>query len=164
VQLLLSLLLAVAPGLFVQSGDSLVVELAGRSVVLRSAELAMMPRDTVQWPYHGTPHSYSGVRVIVVLRRVGVPIDSLKGRDLTKRVVIEAADRYRAVFTLAEIAPGLGGREVLLADSEDGHPLPSNVGPWRLVVPGDGSGARGVRQVAALPVRDEPQSSGQPSN
>ena len=154
--LLVSLLIAIAPWGPAASNDSVVVEVAGRTTVVSAADLAALPRDTVQWSYHGTPHAYAGVRLIVLLRRAGVPIDSLKGADLTKRVVVEAADRYRAVFTLAEIAPGLGGRMVLLADEEDGHPLTAAIGPWRLVVPADGSGARGVRQVTALRVLDEP--------
>ena len=154
--LMMSLLLAMAPSITAAANDSVVIEVAGRTTVLRAADLAALPRDTVQWAYHGTPHAYAGVRLIVLLQRAGVPIDSLKGADLTKRVVVEAADHYRAVFTLAEIAPGLGARMVLLADQEDGHPLTSAVGPWRLVVPADGSGARGVRQVTALRVRDEP--------
>ena len=153
--LLLSLLLVLAPPQLPAS-DSLLVEVAGRAIVLSGGDVAALPRDSVQWAYHGTPHWYSGVRLTVVLRRAGVPVDSLKGHDLTKRVVVEAADRYRAVFALAEIAPGIGSREVLLADREDGRTLPPPVGPWRLVVPADGSGARGVRQVVALSVRDEP--------
>ena len=152
---LLSLLLVLAPPQG-PAGDSLLVDLPGRSVVLEARDLAALPRDSVQWAYHGTAHWYVGVRLIAVLRRVGVPVDSLKGHDLAKRVVVEAADHYRVVFSLAEIAPGLGAREVLLADREDGRALPPPVGPWRLVVPADGSGARGVREVVALRVRDEP--------
>ncbi len=150
------LLLTTVSGSHAQANDSLIVEVAGRATVLRSSDLSALPRDSAQWAYHGTPHWYAGVRLVALLRRVGVPIDSLKGRDLTKRVVVVAADGYRAVFTLAEVAPGLGAREVLLADREDGHALPAPVGPWRLVVPADVSGARGVRQVVGLRVRDEP--------
>ncbi len=150
------LLLALAPARALAQGDSLLVEAAGRVTVLRAADLSLLPRDSARWDYHGTPHTYAGVRLVALLRRAGVPMDSLHGRDLTKRVVVEAADRYRAVFALAEIAPGIGSREVLLADREDGRPLADGVGPFRLVVPEDGSGARGVRQVVALRVRDEP--------
>ena len=155
-QLLISMLLALAPWLPSQPGDSLIVEVAGRTTVLRAPDIAALPRDSVQWTTHGVTHRYAGVRLIDVLRRVGVPIDSLKGRDLTRRVVVEAADHYRAVFALAEIAPGLGSREVLVADREDGGPLAPTAAPWRLAVPADGSGGRGVRQVVALRVRDEP--------
>lgn len=150
------LLLALTPGLAAASGDSLLVEVSGHIAVLHEADLAALPRDSVRWDYHGTPHTYAGVRLVVLLRRAGVPMDSLRGRDMTKRVVVEAADRYRAVFALAEVAPGIGDREVLVADREDGHPLADGVGPFRLVVPGDAGGMRDVRQVVALRVRDEP--------
>ena len=152
----LAALLAFAPCASSTAGDSILIDVAGRVMVLRSADLAALPRDSAAWAYHGTRHAYAGVRLVVLLRRAGVPIDSLHGRDLTRRIVVEAADRYRAVFTLAEVAPGIGDRDVLLADREDGQPLAADVGPLRLVVPGDGSGARAVRQVVALRVRDEP--------
>jgi DMSO/TMAO reductase YedYZ molybdopterin-dependent catalytic subunit len=156
VHLLLWLILSLAHGMPTGPGDSLVVEVSGRVTVLHQADLAALPRDSARWSYHGVAHVYAGVRLVAVLRWVGLPMDTLRGADLTKRVVVEAADRYRTVFTLAEIAPGIGSRDVLLADEEDDHPLPAAVGPWRLVVPADGSGARGVRQVVALRVRDEP--------
>ena len=149
-------LLALSRGFVATPGDSLVLEVGARVEVLRAADIAALPHDTVRWDYHGTPHVYSGVSLLVLLRHVGVPIDSLRGRDMTKRVVVEAADGYRAVFAMAEVAPGIGARVVLLADREDGQPLPDAVGPFRLVVPGDGGGMRGVRQVVALRVRDEP--------
>jgi len=150
------LLLAALPAPGAATGDSLVIETAGHVTVLRQADLAALPRDSLRWDYHGTPHVYAGVRLDVLLRRAGVPMDSLRGRDMTRRVVVEAVDRYRAVFALAEVAPGIGEREVLVADREDGRPLPEGVGPFRLVVPGDKGGMRAVRQVAAVRVRDEP--------
>jgi hypothetical protein len=154
--LLTPMLLAVTSGVLAPAGDSLLVEVAGRVTVLHAAELAQLPRDSVRWDYHGTPHTYSGIWLTVLLRRTGVPIDTLRGPNLTRRLVVEASDGYRAVFTLAELAPGLGSRDVLLADREDGHPVSDAVGPLRLVAPGDGAGARSVRQVIALRVRDEP--------
>jgi DMSO/TMAO reductase YedYZ molybdopterin-dependent catalytic subunit len=156
VYLLMALLLAATPGLAAPAGDSLVIEVAGHVTVMKQADLMRLPRDTVTWSHHGTPHTYVGVRVTDLLRRLGVPVDTLRRADMTKRLVVEAADGYRAVFTLAEMAPGLGEREVLLVDREDGQPLPPEVGPLRLVVPQDGSGARSVWHVIALRVRDEP--------
>ncbi len=146
---------------FVQSSsgsaaDSLAIDVAGQVTIAQAAELAALPHDSVRWSDHGTPHTYAGIRLITLLRRAGIPIDNLRGPNLTKRVVVEAADGYRAVFSLAEIAPGIGSRDVLVADQQDGQPLAAAVGPRRLIVPGDGSGARSVRQVIALRVRDEP--------
>ena len=99
---------------------------------------------------------YRGVRLTDLLKLVGIPIDSAHGPFLTRRVVIEGADRYRAVFTLAEVAPKVGARVVLVANQQDGQPLPAAAGQLRLIVPADGGGARSVRQVIALRVRDEP--------
>ncbi len=154
--LLALLLLWSTPGVMAGPGDSLVIMTPARTAVVHADQFAALPHDSVRWDYHGAAHTYSGVRLVVLLRGAGLPIDSLKGRDLTKRVVVEASDGYRTVFALAEVAPGIGSREILVADREDGRPLPVAAGPFRLVVPGDGSGARGVRQVVALRVRDEP--------
>jgi hypothetical protein len=154
--LLASLLLAVAPRLAAPPADSLMIEVAGHVMVLHAAELAALPRDSVRWTEHGALHTFAGIRLTDLLRHVGVPIDSLRGADLTKRVVVEAADRYRAVFALAEIVPGIGSRVALVADLQDGQPLPAAAGPLRLIVPADGKGSRSVRQVIALRVRDEP--------
>jgi DMSO/TMAO reductase YedYZ molybdopterin-dependent catalytic subunit len=154
--MIIALLLAAPLRLPAPASDSLLIEVAGRVTIVRAADLRNFPRETVTWPYHGTPHTYAGVRITVLLQRAGVSMDTLRGADLTKRVVVEAADGYRAVFTLAELAPGLGSREVLLADQQDGHPLSQEAGPLRLVVPQDGRGARSVRQVIAIRVRDEP--------
>jgi hypothetical protein len=153
--LLASLLLAVAPSLSAPPADSLLIEVDGRLTVVRSADFAALPRDSIRWSDHGTSHMYGGVRLTDLLKLVGIPIDSAHGPFLTKRVVIEAADRYRAVFALAEIAPKVGARVVLVADRQDGQPLPATTGPLRLIVPADGGGARSVRQVIALRVRDE---------
>jgi hypothetical protein len=153
---LFALLLALPPGIFGPPSDSLILELGGRATVWHTGELAQLPRDSVRWSDNGTVHTYRGVWLVTLLRRAGLPMDTLRGPNLTKRVVVEAADGYRAVFTLAELAPGLGSRGVLIADRQDGEPLPGAVGPFRLIVPGDGSGARAVRQVTAFRVRDEP--------
>jgi DMSO/TMAO reductase YedYZ molybdopterin-dependent catalytic subunit len=162
VHLLLSLLLLAAPPQTSTPGvDSLVIDVAGRMVVLQAADLAPLPRDTVRASFHGGPTlTYSGVRLADVLRLAGVPIDSLHGPQLIRRVLIEAADGYRALFSLVELAPGLGDRVVIVADRLDGQPLPATEGPWRLLVPGDGGHARWVRQVTALRVLDEGPTSG----
>lgn len=155
--LLASLLLSFAPGISAPPAESLLVDVAGRVRIVHAAELAALPRDSVRWASeHGPSHMYVGVRLSDLLRYVGVPLDSLRGPDLTKRLVVEAADRYRVVFALGELAPGIGARMVLVADKQDGQPLSEAAGPLRIVVPADGKGARCVRQVIALRVRDEP--------
>ena len=135
--------------------DSLLVEVAGQVTVLRAADLAGLPRDTARTTFPGgATLTYTGVKLTDVLRRVGVPVDTLRGPAKVTRVLVEAADGYRALFSLAELSPSFGGRHVLLADQVDGHPLPANEGPWRLAAAGDGDEhGRWVRQVAAIRVR-----------
>jgi DMSO/TMAO reductase YedYZ molybdopterin-dependent catalytic subunit len=157
VHLVLALLLAAPPQAPAPATDSLLVDVAGRVVVLHAADLAPLSRDTVRASFHGGPTlTYSGVRLADVLRLAGVPIDSLHGPQLVRRVLVEAADGYRALFSLVELAPGLGDRVVIVADRLDGEPLPATEGRWRLLVPGDGGHARWVREVTALRVLDEP--------
>lgn len=135
--------------------DSLLVEVAGRVTVIRAADLAGLPRDTARTSIHGGPTlTYTGVKLTDVLRRVGIATDSLRGPALVTRVLVEAADGYRVVFSLPELAPGFGERRVVLVDRLDGQPLPGNEGPWRLAAVGDaGEHARWVRQVVAIRVR-----------
>jgi DMSO/TMAO reductase YedYZ molybdopterin-dependent catalytic subunit len=157
VPIVISLLLLAAP-LRTPAADSLLIEVAGRVVVLRAADLAALPRDSIRASFHGGPsHTYGGVPLRHVLRLAGVATDSLHGPQLTQRLLIEAADGYRVVFSVGELAPSLGNTLVIVADRVDGQPLPSAEGPWRLLVPGDGEHARWVRQVTAIRVRaDEP--------
>jgi hypothetical protein len=67
-------------------------------------------------------------------------------------IVVEAADGYRCVFSVAEVDEKLTGRKVVLVDRRDGKPLDAKEGPLRLVVPDDSRPARWVRQVATIRV------------
>jgi hypothetical protein len=153
VNLLVALLLALPPA--GRAPDSLLLEVGGRVTVLRVADLAGLPRDTARTTFHnGTTVIFTGVRLTDVLRRFGVPTDTLRGPALVTRVLVEAADGYRVVFSLAELAPAYGANRVLLVDQADGHPLPANEGPWRLAATGDASEhSRWIWQVIAIRVR-----------
>lgn len=134
--------------------ESLIVDLPGRTVVLRAAELRQLPSDTARRRFHDGPtHLFAGPRLIDILRSVGVNVDSVRGRDLNQRVVLEAADGYRLVLSLGELAPGLGALTALVATTQDGQPLPAQYGPLQLIVPGDRHNARNIRQVVRLRIR-----------
>jgi hypothetical protein len=75
-----------------QRSDSLFLEAGGRVTVLRQADLAGLPRDTVRAPFRRGPVlTYTGVRLPDLLRRAG-------GRPLP-----EAEGPFRL------LAPGDGG-------------------------------------------------------
>lgn len=117
------------------------------------AALRRLPSDTIRaTPHHGDPIVFRGVRLAELLRRSGIPIDSLRGPRLAWTVIAKAADGYRVAFSMAELAPGLGVTDAWLAYEEAGGPLPANVGPFRLVVPTDGKPSRWARQVQTITV------------
>jgi DMSO/TMAO reductase YedYZ molybdopterin-dependent catalytic subunit len=122
-------------------------------VVVTAPELAQLPRTEVRATEHGRSGTFAGVPLAAVLRRAGVAIDSVRGPRTAAVVIITAADGYRAAFSLAELAPDLGGRAVLVADQRDGQPLGAAEGPLRLVVPDDKRPTRWVRQVIRIDVR-----------
>ena len=91
-----------------------------------------------------------------VLKAAGLRLDSrMTGvrEAVAMSVVVEGIDGYRAVFALAELNPELTDRVILLADTKDGQPLPPREGPFRIIVPGEKSPGRWVRQVQTITVR-----------
>jgi hypothetical protein len=67
-------------------------------------------------------------------------------------VLATAKDGYQAVFSLPEQDPEFSQNEIIVADSVDGKPLFDYQGPFRIVVPRDRAGARGVRMLQRLDV------------
>jgi N-acetylated-alpha-linked acidic dipeptidase len=130
-----------------------VVGPGGATTTYDVARLRSLPSDTVRaTPHHGSPTVWRGVRLVELLRRAGISIDSLRGPSLGWTAIAEAADGYRVAFSLAELAPGVGATEAWLAFEEAGGPIPANVSPYRLVVPTDSRPARWARQVQSLVV------------
>lgn len=139
-----------------QAGDSLVLSSPGARVVIHAADWAPLPRDTMRVRFHDQPAQlYSGVPLPSLLNILGVRTDSLRGKNLSLRVVIEAADGYRVVLALSDLDPTLGGRRVLVANEVDGHPLPASEAPYRLLIAGDERPSRWERKVVAITVREE---------
>lgn len=140
--------------LHAQTGATLVVRRAtGDSVVLRTAELARLPRAEGRATEHGRVSTFTGVSFQAALAAAGVRLDSLHGSALADVAVVEAADGYRVAFSLGELAGDIGARAVVLALRRDGAPLAPSEGPLRLVVAADGRPARWVRQVRAVTIR-----------
>lgn len=139
-----------------QVGDSLLIEAPDARLVLYAADWARLPQDTMRVQFHDQPlQTYAGVPLPALLQLVGVRTDSLRGKGLSLRVVVEASDGYRVVLTLADLDPTLGGRRVLLADRVDGRALPAKEAPFRLLIAGDQRPSRWARQIVAVRVRAE---------
>lgn len=103
--------------------------------------------------HDGKEHEYKGVALVEVLEKAGVALGGkLRGENLTKVVLVQAADGYQVVYSLPELDPEFTNNTVLLVAEKDGAPLPTGEGPFRLVAPQDKKQARWIREVRSIKV------------
>ncbi len=96
-------------------------------------------------------HEFAGVALIEILEKAGVPTGSkLRGQNLVKYILIQAADGYEVVYSLPEIDPEFTDHIIMLATEKDGQPLPSGEGPFRIIAPNDKKQARWIREVQTI--------------
>jgi DMSO/TMAO reductase YedYZ molybdopterin-dependent catalytic subunit len=117
--------------------------------------------DLRQWPaetftakdHDGNDHTFQGVRLVRLLEAAGVTLGAqLRGKNLSKYVLATAADGYQVVFSLPELDAEFADAGIFLVYSTDGHPLSSDTGPFRIVVPDDKKHARWIRQIVSIEV------------
>lgn len=122
---------------------------------LYAADLTKMKRaEAVLKDKDGKTIAYSGVPLFEILKLAGVTLGKeLHGENLTKYLLVRAADGYEVLFSLAEIDPEYTNKVIILADQKDGKSLPTGKGPFRIIVPEENKPARCVLQVANLIVR-----------
>ena len=127
----------------------------GTESSIGDSTLAGVPEAKASAAAHGETHEYAGVSLLAALKAAGLKTaENLRGPALRLVVVATAADGYVVTFSLAELDPTIGAKQVLLVHSVDGSPLPESTGPWRLVVPGDSRPARWVRALQRISIRD----------
>ena len=126
----------------------------GVTRVLAPAELSTLPRLVRRADPRDSVRTFGGYDLRAVLQLAGIRTDSLRGGELRRAIRLTAADGYAVVIALSEIDPTLGGRRVLVADEENGAPLPLDARPRRVVVEGDGRPARWIRQLTTITVLD----------
>jgi DMSO/TMAO reductase YedYZ molybdopterin-dependent catalytic subunit len=122
---------------------------------LTVADLKSMPRKTlrVENPHSKKTEVYEGVLVEDLLQKAGVPQgEQLRGQALATYVLVEAADNYRVLFSLAEFNSSFQDSEIIVADTLDGGPIPGALGPLRVVSPHEKRPARWVEMVKSLTV------------
>jgi len=125
-----------------------------QEIRLTLAELKAMPHAKLSAKGHdGAMHEYMGVPLKSLLATAGVPMAAdLRGQSMSLYIVAEAADNYRAVFSLAELDEDFAAEVVIVADTADGKELSPDQGPLRLVVPGDKRQGRWVRMLRSVTV------------
>lgn len=137
------------------AGPTLSVVYEGKTTVYTAAELSAMPHQEVTAfeSHEKQNHLYSGVPVRDLLAKAGVEFgQKLRGRGFRLAVLARSRDHYDVVFAVAEFDDAFNSRTILVADRQDGMPLPGALGPFRLVVPGDKRAARWARMVESLEV------------
>ena len=137
--------------------SSVVLNVGGevpKPLKLTAPEFSRLTRQTIHAKDRdGKEAEFEGVPLVAVLKAAGVKFGSdLRGPALANYLVVEAADGYRAVFSLPEIDPDYTDHIILMADRRDGKPLRKEEGPFRVVVLGEKRHSRWVRQVIALKV------------
>jgi hypothetical protein len=121
-------------------------------IVLSAQTIAGLPRQTITvTEEHGTTATYSGVDLDAVLVAAGAPKGTaISGPALASYVLVRAADGYRVVFALPELDAAFTDRVTLLADQRNGAPLPPDLGPFRIIVPGEKRHARWIHAVTEI--------------
>ncbi len=118
-------------------------------------DLKKMPRKTlhVENAHAKRTEVYEGVPLEALLQKAGVPLgEQARGAAMTTYVLVEAADDYRVIFSLAELDSSFQDSEVLVADTMDGAPLTPDQGPFKLVAPLEKRPARWVKMVKSITV------------
>jgi DMSO/TMAO reductase YedYZ molybdopterin-dependent catalytic subunit len=138
--------------------DEVVVKVAGEVVTplaLKRADLESFSQVQVtRKDKDGKDHTYSGVILSAILQKAGVTLGrELRGKNLTKYVLIGASDGYQVVFALAELDNDFTDRTVILADMVDGKPLTPADGPFRIIVQDEKRPARCIKQVTSIKVQ-----------
>ena len=123
--------------------------------VVTAEDLKKMPRKTLRIENTRAKKTdvYEGVPLDVLLQKAGVPQgEQIRGAAMATYVLVEAADDYRVVFSLAELDSGFQDSEILMADTLDGAPLAPDQGPFKLVAPHEKRPARWVKMVRSITV------------
>lgn len=126
----------------------------GQPIAIDAALLADLPTAEASLTAHGKTHLCAGPLLSDLVVRLGIPSGKDLHRDaLAQGVILRARDGYSVLFSLGELDAALGASKAILALRCDGRPLDTEVGPVRLIVPGEQRGARSVRQLATIELR-----------
>ncbi len=126
-----------------------------KPLTLYMDDLTKMKRNTVTMKERdGKMQKYTGVSIQEILELAGVTMGTqLRGENLTKYLLVKCSDGYEVLFSLAEIDSSFTERNVIIAYESEGKSLPSDTGPFKLVVPGEKKPARSSFQVTEFVIR-----------
>jgi DMSO/TMAO reductase YedYZ molybdopterin-dependent catalytic subunit len=150
-------LIVLTLNLYGQSGAQDFVTVEGevvRSLKLSISDVEKYPATEVKVKDRdGKEHTYKGTMLSALLDSAGVTLGkNLRGENLTKYVLVTAADNYQVIYSLPEIDPEFTSSTVLLATRVDGKPLPKGEGPFRLIHSSEKRPARWVREIRSIKI------------
>jgi hypothetical protein len=136
------------------AAQSIVVKGADDRVeTVSPADIQAMHRASVTVLY-GDKGTYSGPVIGDFLAEVGAPSDvRLHRTPVNQIVIVTGQDGFTTVLSLAETEKSFRSQPVIVADQENGKPLDSRQGPYRLVIGGELKPARSVYQVIQIELR-----------
>ena len=109
----------------------------------------------VNYSLKGTGHSAHGIPLWAIIRAASPRVrTAVKNHLMGMAVSVRARDGYTACFSLGELSPDAGGREVWVALDQDGKPLADREAPAELIIPGDAKPARWVRAIRSIVIID----------
>jgi hypothetical protein len=120
----------------------------GRTAALLDA-LRALPIEELEVRARGGTRVYRGVSLFAFAASAGLVPDTGDDALASGYLVVTASDGARAALAVAELAPTISDRRVLLATEQDGQQLRVGV---RLVVPREGS--RSLLGVVGIDVKD----------
>lgn len=146
------LALPATPGLAETPQPTLAAGAQATSAAITADTLAGLPVEAVDVRYETSKgpraEHYSGPRLWAVLGQLGLaPTDPKPA--LRQSVIVTGRDGHAVAFSMGELMPDFGNRAVLLSLTVDGQPTQDGV---RAVSPGDGRGARYVKDVVSVEV------------
>jgi hypothetical protein len=94
--------------------------------------------------------TFRGALLWTVLQKAGA-ITGDPRSHVRRVVMVTGRDGYTAALALGEVDPEFEGKQVIVADQQDGQPLQG--GSLRLLVPGDKRGGRSVRDIVRIELR-----------
>jgi DMSO/TMAO reductase YedYZ molybdopterin-dependent catalytic subunit len=121
---------------------------------LSLSDLQSMPRIKITVrEKDGTEATFEGVSLYDIVSRARPHLtEKCCSNAINTVVIVKAADKYQALFSLPELDPKFDNRQVVLADRREGLPLSPAQGPLQIIVPDDKVHARWVRQVNYIEV------------
>ena len=122
---------------------------------IKASDLAQFTQTEVtRKDKDGNNHIYTGVALSAILQKAGVTLGKdLRGKNLTKYMLVDASDGYQVTFALAELDKDFTDRNIILTNQMDGKPLPAADGPFRIIVQDEKKPARCIRQVTSIKVQ-----------